>query len=232
MRISISQPAYLPWLGYFERIQLSDLHVILDHVPDGKKSMVNRNKIRTKQGWIWLTVPIKSKDRYSGLPINDLEVNNEFDWKNKHWKSIQGSYLKSNHFQSYYDSLEKIYNQDFTYLRDLNRSLTEFLLKKFFITTPMVNSSTLNIKSTKSDLILDICKYFEADTYISGPFGRDYLDIESFSNESIEIIFHEYSHPEYIQCFDGFEAYMSSIDLLFNYGNEASSILKTSSLKN
>ena len=228
MRISISQPAYLPWLGYFERIQLSDLHVILDHVPDGKKSMVNRNKIRTKHGWIWLTVPIKSKDRYSGLPINDLEVNNEFDWQNKHWKSIQGSYSKSKHFKSYRNLLEEIYTQDFTYLRDLNRSLTDILLKKFFINTPIVNSSTLNIKSTKSDLILDICKYFEADTYISGPFGRDYLDIESFTNESIEIFFHEYIHPEYIQCFDGFEAYMSSIDLLFNYGNESASFLKTS----
>jgi len=58
MIVSINQPAYIPWLGYFDRISKSDLHIILNHVQFEKNSMTNRNKIRTSQGWAWLTVPL------------------------------------------------------------------------------------------------------------------------------------------------------------------------------
>jgi len=232
MRISISQPAYLPWLGYLERIYLSDLHVILDHVPDGKKSMVNRNKIRTREGWNWLTIPIKSKNRYSGIPIKDLEINNESDWKTNHWKSIQGSYAKSNFFHNYSKYIEQIYNQEYIFLKDINEKLTELLLKNFSINTPLIKSSSLNIKSTKSQLILDICKHFDTQIYISGPFGRDYLDMDKFNDAQIKIFFHDYKHPKYIQNFDGFESYMSSLDLLFNCGDESYNIFKTTSINN
>ena len=230
MRLSISQPAYLPWLGYLERIKISDLHIILDHVQDGKRSMVNRNKIRTKEGWNWLTVPIKSKNRYSGLSIKDLELNNQSEWKGKHWKSIKSSYSKSKHFEDYSNSIKEIYKKDYIFLREINHDLTEFLIKNFGINTPMIYSSSLNIKSTKSNLILDICKHFGAKTYISGPFGRDYLNKESFEDASIEILYHEYLHPKYIQNFNGFEPFMSSLDLLFNHGKESKIIYQTTLL--
>ena len=48
MKISINQPAYIPWLGYYERIANSDVHIVLDHVQFEKNSMVNRNIIATK----------------------------------------------------------------------------------------------------------------------------------------------------------------------------------------
>ena len=74
MIVSINQPAYLPWLGYFERIANSDLHIVLDHVQFEKNSFTNRNKIRTKEGWMWLSVPVKTKGKFGELNINELEI--------------------------------------------------------------------------------------------------------------------------------------------------------------
>ena len=32
MKVTIMQPAYLPWLGYFDRIEMSDIMIYLDDV--------------------------------------------------------------------------------------------------------------------------------------------------------------------------------------------------------
>tara|TARA_A100001388_G_C28774214_1_gene506067 strand:+ start:4521 stop:5210 length:690 start_codon:yes stop_codon:yes gene_type:complete len=226
MKISISQPAYIPWLGYLERINNSDLHVVLDHVPDGKKSMLNRNKIRTSSGWTWLTVPIISKNRYGSLKINELKIDNSFNWSLKHWKSIKGSYSNTQFFKHYQDFFEDIYSSNHENIAQLNQKITDYLLKNFKINTPIIHSSSLGLKSSKSELILDICKHTKASEYISGPFGRDYLNLESFKNASIRVEFHNFKHPHYSQNYDGFEKNLSAIDLLFNYGENSGDILK------
>ena len=74
MIVSINQPAYLPWLGYFHRIAVSDLHVVLDHVQFEKNSFTNRNKVRTASGTPWLTVPVRSKGRFGDLAINEVDI--------------------------------------------------------------------------------------------------------------------------------------------------------------
>src|SRR5476651_588587 len=108
MRVSINQPAYLPWLGYFDRIAISDVHVVLDQVQFEKNSMTNRNKIRTSNGSSWLTVPIKTKGRFGDLSICDLEVDTSSNWRDKHWKAICQNYSRSPYFGRYASDLEKI----------------------------------------------------------------------------------------------------------------------------
>ena len=74
MIISIHQQAYIHWLDYFERIFMSDVHVILDHVQFEKNSMVNRNKVKTSNGWVWLTVPVASKGKFGESGINNIRI--------------------------------------------------------------------------------------------------------------------------------------------------------------
>ena len=95
------QPAYLPWLGYFDRIAKSDIHIILDHVPMDKNSktkFLNRNKIRTLHGWNWLTVPIQSTKREENIPINKLKISTNSNWQEKHWRTILNTYGKTEYF--------------------------------------------------------------------------------------------------------------------------------------
>jgi len=224
------QPAYLPWLGYFHRIMYADIHVILDHVQIDKNSktkFANRNKVRTRENWSWLTVPIKTKSNFGELELNQIQIDSESNWAEKHWKTLRACYGKAPFFRDHASFFEQLYANKWRRLSELNAEATEYLLKEAFeIDTASVCSSTLDVRSQKDDLILDICVALKATKYISGPFGRDYLNAGKFADAGIEIVYHDYIHPEYQQTFPGFEPYMSAIDLLFNCGKNGVNIMK------
>lgn len=231
MILTIMQPAYLPWLGFFERIILSDVFVVLDNVQldtSSKTNFTNRNTIRTPQGSTLLTVPLKKKGNFGNLFIDRLEINNESNWKRKHWDSIKQFYAKAPFFQDHQLFFESLYKKEYLLLIHLVNDLNKYLLDALKINTQIIYSSSLkNIHSSKENLIVDICSELKASTYISGPFGRDYLNKAAFSKKNIDLVFHDYNHPEYKQIFPGFLSYMSVIDLLFNHGPNSLDILNT-----
>jgi hypothetical protein len=225
VRLSINQPAYLPWLGYFDRIARSDAHVVLDLVQFEKNSMVNRNKIRTSSGWSWLTVPVKTKNKFGDLSISRLEVDVTSNWREKHWKAICQNYSKTRGFKCYSPMLEEIYTSEWTHLFALTEVLNNFFLKTVFqISTPLFYESKLQVNGKKSDLVLDICRKLGATTYISGPFGRDYLEVGEFAMADIGIEYHDYQHPIYSQQYQPFEPYLSVLDLIMNCGPDSKEV--------
>ena len=185
MIVSINQPAYLPWPGYFDRILKSDVHIILDHVQFEKNSLTNRNKIKTPQGWSWLTVPVKTKGKFKDCAIKDLETNDQIKWPHKHWQSILANYKKAPYFDQYKEFFEDIYSQDWTLLNDIVSETNKYLMQSLKIETKIISSSNLELTKTKSDLVLELCEKVDATTYISGPLGRDYLEVESFKQRGI-----------------------------------------------
>ena len=226
MILSINQPAYLPWLGYFHRIAVSDCHIVLDHVQFEKNSYVNRNHIRTANGSAWLTVPVKTKGRFGELPINSLEINTEAKWQVKHWRSIQQNYSKAPFFQEHAPFFEAIYKQRWRYVVDLNREITLYLLDAFGIKTPLMYSSQMAPEGAKDELVLNLCKKVGASTYLSGALGRNYLREELFTRGQIAVLYQNYQHPCYSQRYgSAFEPYMAAIDLLFNHGPASYDIL-------
>jgi hypothetical protein len=229
MILSIMQPAYLPWLGYFNRLLLSDNHIILDHVSidaNSKTKFANRNKIRTKHGWIWLTVPIVTKGLHGRTALNTLQIAaGSANWAAKTWKSIEANYRKAPFFGDYAPAFESVYREPGRLLLDLNLRITNLLLRAFGMQPIMMLSSSMEIGKTKDDLILSLCHQVGADVYLSGPFGRDYLCSKKFHDGGVELRYHDYRHPQYRQVYPGFEPFMSAIDLLFNYGPEASQVL-------
>ena len=225
MIVSINQPAYMPWLGYFDRILKSDLHIVLDHVQFEKNSVVNRNKIKTASGWSWISVPVLTKGRFGNLPINEIEISNHSSWTQKHLRTLRMNYSRSPFFSHYIECFNEILDRDWRYLNDLNKELTDYIMGALGVSTDLVFSSKLSPRSKKSDLILELCSKVGASTYLSGPFGRDYLDVDQFESNGINVIFHDYIHPHYQQLYDQFEPNMSVLDLLFNHGSASVSIL-------
>jgi hypothetical protein len=221
MIVTIMQPAYLPWLGYFHRILLSDLFVVLDHVPIDKSSRTNfasRNKIRTKDGWTWLTVPVRTAGRHDERQLNRLEIANESNWAQKHWRGLSAAYAKAPYWAQHQPFFEALYGQKWERLCDLAVETTKYLQTAFGIGTPMRFSSTMELTGHKDDLILEICRRVGATTYISGPLGRDYLRLTMFEQAGTKVAFHDYRHPTYVQAHPGFEPFMSAVDLLINHG--------------
>jgi hypothetical protein len=215
MIVTIHQPAYLPWLGYFEKIINSDAYIFLDSVQFEKNSFTNRNKIKTPQGPIWLTVPVKSKGHMASL-LHELEIEHLQKWKEKHLKSIYSNYRRAPYFEETYSKLELLYASEHRFLADLCYEHLLFWLRELGFTRKIIRSKDLNINSTSSTLILELCKLLGASTYISGTFGRDYLDHQEFAANKIEIIYQNYNHPIYPQLWGEFVPYMSILDFWMN----------------
>ncbi len=224
MIVSINQPAYLPWLGYFERIAASDLHIVLDTVQFERNSFTNRNKVRTATGWSWLTVPVNLKGHLSGLAIADVAIADDH-WRRKHWGTIQQSYRHAPHFAEHAGFFEQVYARPWRRLVDLLDTTTRYLLRAFAITTEIRDARSLGVEGRKSDLVLNLCRRVGATRYLSGALGRDYLDEASFRAAGIDVDYQNYAHPRYAQVHPDFEPYMSAIDLLFNAGPGARDIL-------
>lgn len=213
------------WLGLVKKIADADRFVVLDSVQFEKNYFQNRNKIRTKEGWMWLTVPVK-KQPLATL-IKDIEISYNQPWQEKYLKSLQAHYGGAPYFKDYFPKIEKIIRKNHTYLAGLNIELLEFVLDSFGIKKQLIRSSELSTEKAVggSDVCLAICKQQCASIYLAGPSGKDYLKLDDFDREGIEVLFHEFHHPEYKQLHGEFLPYMSSIDLLFNHGQEAKNIL-------
>lgn len=225
MIIAAHQPQYIPWIGYFHKIAHSDAFVYLDNVQYKKREFQNRNKIRTKDGWMWLTVPVVTKGRYyQGL--FEVEIDDGFSWRNDHWKGIELNYRKARHFAEHKDFFNNVYSNKWEKLVDLNARIIDYLLGAFQIKLPIYYGSKLDIPGTKTDRIIQICKKLNADTYLSGQGARRYLEEGKFEKAGIKLVWQDFVHPEYPQAYEGFQPYMSVIDLLFNCGSEGARILK------
>jgi len=229
MILTAHQPVYLPWLGLLNKIAVSDLYCFFDIVQYQRKDYNNRNKIKTHNGPIWLTVPVKSSGRLNSK-INDIEIINN-GWSKKHIRSIELNYRKSKYFDKYFDEIKSILTKDYDYLTDLNYSILKYALSVFNIETKIIKASDYNFYGTKSNLVLDMCKKLSADTYIFGKQGKDYADIDSFIENSITPVFQDYCHPVYKQLHGNFVPNMCFIDLLFNVGKDSYSAMMSENIK-
>jgi hypothetical protein len=219
MILSAHQPAYLPWLGYFHKIALADVFVVLDAVQFEKNSYINRNKVKTANGEAWLTIPVEMKGHLSRT-IADVRMQTAGQWKKKHWNTLLMNYKKASYFNRYADFFAQYYAQEGDSLADFVNASFHFFLNELDIAPSVRKLSELGVASHKQELIIDLCKTTGCDEFVFGALGKDYADEETFKNNSIAIVFQEYRHPRYQQLWGEFVPYMSVVDALFNLGAE------------
>jgi len=225
MILTAHQPVYLPWLGLFHKIAMADSFCYFDNVQYQIKDFNGRNKIKTAQGHIWLTVPVKAKG-YRDKKIQEIEIDNSKNWRKNHFKSIYINYKKTLFFENYADFFEDVYiKKEWKYLSELNEYMLKWFLKELEIKVEYSKASEQNFEGYKSDLVLDMCKKLKADLYIFGALGKDYVDKKKFIESDVKVYVQDYKHPVYPQLHGKFEPYMSIIDLLFNCGPKSLEIL-------
>ena len=217
MRISIQQPEYFPWIGFFNKIINVDKTVFLDNVQFKKRYFENRNKIRSHSGWSWIKTPVLTKGKFT-QDICNVRIDNSQPWQNRLITTLRHNYQKSPYWQNNGEELCTMISAPYDRLVDFNLALIRFLIRKFRISCDYCLASSLKTKANGSDLILEICKKLVADEYLSGQDGRNYLNLSDFENHGISVTFQAFSHPEYIQKYAPFIPGMSSIDLFFNHG--------------
>jgi len=136
LKAVIHQPQFFPYAGFFHKLMMADVFVILDNTQYDKR-FTNRNKICTFNDWTWITVPIIKNNKF--LPNNKVRINNKITWKEKHLKQLHHSYSNTNFFYLYSNYFKSLYNKDWDLLFDFNfeilKKTLEFLGLKIFLET-------------------------------------------------------------------------------------------------
>lgn len=218
MRVAIHQPQFLPWLGYLDKIDRADLFVLLDSVQFKKNEWQNRNRIRTAQGWQWITVPVLHR---FGQRIAEVRINQKTDWRGKHLRALELHYARAPYREPALRGLRAIYDQPWDRLADLNVAVLRWLLGEFGITTPLRLSSEMSLPEEPTERLVAICRTVGATRYLAGIGAAAYMDFGKFETAGIPVEVQEFQHPVYRQCYEPFVPGLSAIDLLLTCGGQS-----------
>lgn len=217
---AILQPGYLPWIGFFEQMALSDVFVVLDDVPYDKDGWRNRNRILLGGAPTWLTVPVRTRGRMGQL-IRDVAIDREQPWLERHRRTLHHAYGGRPGWGAVSEILDGAELEDADLLATVNRIVTERIRATLSLRTRIVNSSDLRTTDDRNGRLIDICRQLGVTRYLSGQAAKSYLDVGGMTTAGIEVLWHEHVPHAYPQQAEGFVPRLSAIDLVANVGSEA-----------
>lgn len=220
-KVAILQSNYIPWKGYFDLIAAVDEFIIYDDMQYTRRDWRNRNKIKTPQGLVWCTVPVKVKSKYFQT-ISETELDG-MGWAKQHWRSFEQHYKKAPHFLEIAEWLSPLYNnKSYNSISELNCTLIKEICCYLGIKTKITNSSEYILLEGKTERLADLCKQANGEEYISGPAAKDYIEPDIFEQYGIKLSWFNYDgYQPYPQLWGEFEHYVSILDLLFNCGQDS-----------
>jgi hypothetical protein len=228
MKVVILQPMYLPWAGFFDQIRLCDVFVHFDDVqlPKGHY-FTNRIQIKTPQGQKWLTVPLVRSSR--GI-IKDVQIDEDSDWRKKHFKTFYHSLSKAPYYSDAVTLLDRIYSYETDRLSSFNINAIETIALYLGLNRTFLKSSDLQAGGSSSLKLLNNVKKVCGQTYITGHGAKNYLDHNLFVQSGVEVEYIDYKILPYQQFYGEFTPYVSIIDLIAHIGPDSVNFLKSQTI--
>ena len=195
-----------------------DEFILYDCVQFTRRDWRNRNRIKAQHGLKWLTVPVDSKGNYLAR-IDEMQTVDP-DWTRSHWEAIRHNYTKTAYFSDFKDIFEKTYSSiETTSLSEVNRVFLERICEVLEIKTKLTSSADYKLDGDKNMRLVNLCLQAGANTYLSGPAAKSYIDEKLFKEHGIAVEWMSYQgYPEYRQLFPPFEHAVTVLDLIFNEG--------------
>lgn len=223
MIAAVMQPTFNPWMGYFDLIDQVDVFVFLDDVQLSKQSWQTRNRIKTQQGELLLSIPLKSNTSLKDRTIHVAQVADHLNWRTKHLKSIQTAYAKAPYFAEVYPVVAAYYQTGSPIVSQFNEGMIRLVSDRIGLSKKFVTSSQLaGIKGEKDERVVQICKAVGTNEYLSPKGSAEYINRKlpggAFLSNGIMLYYHDYQHPQYPQLYGMFLSHMGILDLLFNVG--------------
>lgn len=232
MKLAIMQPYFLPYLGYFDLLNIVDEWIVFDTSQYAQRGWMNRNRIlKEKGGWQYITLPVKKHPHQT--PLNEILVANP-DWSKEMFKQL-----------SHYRKVAPYYPQVIDFLKDCFIDIPEPLYKiniLFFskiatylgIDRPIHIFSEMNLdlegeSLDKSTLAVAISHKVKAKEYINRPGGVKFIKEEEFSKRGIKLTFQTFQDMIYdTGKYREFQPGMSIIDvMMWNSPSEIKNYLDT-----
>ena len=188
----VSQSNFVPWRGYFAALRLSTQLVIYDSQQFTRRDWRNRNLIAGEAGQRWLTIPVKSRGNYLS-PINKIEVCDSAALETviRQFRSSYRHYSKTAGFEF----VEQIFSEcsHLKSLSEINLNLTRSIAQYLRIQLDISTDKDLNLFGGKNDKLIQVCKSFNIDVYLTGPSAKSYLDEGQFKANNILVDYLDYS---------------------------------------
>ena len=202
------------------KVMSADIFVYLDTVQFSKNGLQNRNQVKTAQGAIWLTVPVKHE---FGQTIRETEIADQRA-TTKHWKTIQANYSQALGFKQWQQDLHDLLHTNRQSLAEVAIASTEWMLEKLNVQTKRIRASEIaGVEGQASKLVASICKALGAKTYLTGTGALDYLEPADFAAINCDVLVQQFDILIYKQQWNevGFIPGLSTLDLLLNCPDEA-----------
>lgn len=220
-RVCIHQPDFIPWLGFFHRLQRSDLYLALDDVQFIRRGWQNRDRIRSSKGVAWLTVPVKKKGRYLQRLI-DVEIDYSHCWQKKHLGVLEMTYGRTPGYKQLSDKLAEILSQKQKFLVDLNLEIISLMNKELKVDIEVLRVSDLvgdriGIPDSlnPSERLAQLTELVGGKTYLTGSGSRGYLKEDFFNSKGITVEWQEFKAPVSTEGDKVQERPVSGLDWLF-----------------
>jgi hypothetical protein len=215
---------FLPWVGLFEQVRLSDVFIHYDDVqlPQGR-SFMSRVQLKSSNGVSWLTAPVDHA--HSGKLLNEVVLFNQEDWRSKHLKTIRHAYAKAEHFELMFEIAEKIYSHPSDHLSEFNINAIELIARWLGLSPAFMRSSEMGVGGASTQRLVDLCKLVNCDTYVTGHGALKYLEHEKFEEVGISVRYMDYKKTAYQQRHGEFTPYVSILDAIANCGEQARELL-------
>src|SRR5437762_5057076 len=185
-KVALVQSNYIPWKGYFDLINLADEFILFDSMQYTRRDWRNRNKIKSPQGEMWLTIPVEVKGKYL-QKINETAISDP-TWNRVHWKTVSHIYSRAPYFHLYRALFEDLYlGSNERLLSQINHKFIVAICELLGINTRISWSTDYRLLEGKTERIVDLCKQAGADEYISGPTANDYTDEELCRKDGIAL---------------------------------------------
>lgn len=224
MIVSIHQPDYIPYLGYFYKIYKSDIFAFYDDAQFSNDNLHHQNKIKAPLGELKLKIPVE----YHFMdPINAVRTKDELGWKEKHLKIIEMNYARSKYFKELFPLFKDLLLCEYESLSDMNITINRFICYSFGFTTNFIKVSDLEVMSKSEEKVIDICQLLNASTYFSGNGARAYQQEEHFINRGIKLVYSDYKSISYPQQWKSFIPQLSVLDYIFNCGFDWNKVVRT-----
>jgi hypothetical protein len=217
-RVSIMQPYFLPYIGYFQLIKSVDEFILYDNIQYTKKGWINRNRILVNGSDRLITLPVKKDSDY--LNIVDREISDTWNTDKKSLLNlIKSSYSKAPYFRETYELLEECLAVEHTNLFEFIHQTLLKINRYVEIETPITISSSISIDhSLKSEeKVLSLCKAVGATMYINAIGGQHLYSKDRFAAHKIQLQFIKSDTIQYSQFSNNFVPWLSIVDvLMFN----------------
>jgi hypothetical protein len=218
--VAIHQPNFLPWLGYFDKLARADVFILLDSVQFPKKggTWINRVQLLVNGAPSWATVPVVRS--YSGTrSIREMRIDENTPWRERLLKTIQSAYGRAPRYEEVVGPLAELIGNRTDRLADYNVAAIRALAERLALgRTELVLASELEVDGAATDLLVELVRAVEGDSYLVGGGAEGYQEDERFEAAGLGLVRQDFEHPAYPQAADPFVPGLAVIDALMSCG--------------